>query len=61
MEGLVLLALLFCAVAIYFLPALVAGDAHPNRNVIFLLILFLGWTFAAWVVCLVWALMKPKD
>jgi hypothetical protein len=40
----------------YFLPAFVAGTrGHQNTAAIFVLNLFLGWTFVGWVVALVWA------
>ena len=40
----------------YFLPSIIAL-ARSKRNLlsIFLLNLFLGWTFVGWVVALVWA------
>ena len=40
----------------YFLPSIIAL-ARSKRNIlaIFLLNLFLGWTFIGWVVALVWA------
>lgn len=40
----------------YFLPSIIAL-ARSKRNIvaIFLLNLFLGWTFVGWVVALVWA------
>ena len=52
-NGLVLLA--FAAI-LYFLPALVAlRRGHHNRNAIFVLNLFLGWTLLGWIAALVWA------
>ena len=50
--------LLFLAFVLgdYFLPAIVAKmRGHHNAMSIFLLNLFLGWTFVGWVVALVWA------
>jgi hypothetical protein len=42
--------------ALYFIPALVAYNrGHHNQNAIFVLNLFLGWTFIFWVISLVWA------
>lgn len=42
--------------ALYFLPGIVARVRnHHQVNAIFLLNLFLGWTFVGWVVALVWA------
>jgi hypothetical protein len=41
---------------IYFVPAMVAHKKHhPNATAIFVLDLFLGWTFIGWVLALVWA------
>lgn len=51
---------------IYFLPTFVASSRkHLNGTSIFLVNLFLGWTFLGWVVALVWASSanteKPKN
>ena len=47
---------LLCGGLIYFLPALIAHNRkHKNRDPIFLLNLFLGWTFLGWVIALIWA------
>jgi hypothetical protein len=40
------------ALAIYFIPTLMA---KKNRSAILVLNLFLGWTFLGWVIALVWA------
>ena len=41
---------------IYFLPDWVAQSrGHPERGSIFILNLFLGWTFLGWVAALIWA------
>lgn len=56
MNGLILF--LF-ALALYFLPFLVATGRHKkNTGAIFVLNLFLGWTLVGWVVSLVWATTK---
>jgi hypothetical protein len=40
----------------YFLPTIVAAlRSHPSAGAIFAINLLLGWTFIAWVICLVWA------
>jgi hypothetical protein len=40
----------------YFLPSIVAfARSKRDRLSIFLLNLFLGWTFIGWIVALVWA------
>ena len=42
---------------LYFLPAIVAGFRdHRNTGAVFVLNLFLGWTFIGWVIALVWAM-----
>jgi hypothetical protein len=51
--------LLFC-LALYFLPALIAGGRHLHeRTAITMLNLFLGWTFIGWIVALIWAITAP--
>ena len=40
---------------VYFLPSFL-GRKKRNRAVIFVLNLLLGWTFAGWVVLLIWAM-----
>ena len=44
---------------IYFLPSIVATK-HPHRGAIFVLDLFLGWTFVGWVAALCWSLVRPR-
>lgn len=59
METLGAIILIIGGLALYFLPTLVAqGDHHKNTAGIFVLNLFLGWTFIGWVVALVWAVSK---
>jgi hypothetical protein len=44
------------ALAIYFLPAMIANTRkHKHTMAIVLTNLFLGWTFLGWVAALVWA------
>ena len=44
------------SLALLFLPTLVAKSRrHPNVLPIFLVNLFLGWTFVGWLIALVWA------
>ena len=45
---------------IYFLPAIVA-NRKKNCDAIFVLNLFLGWTFLGWVIALVWAMTTEKE
>jgi hypothetical protein len=48
---------LVIAVALYFLPCIIAGcrDKVHGSLGIFLVNLFLGWTIAGWLLALVWA------
>lgn len=48
---------LIFAMALYFLPAIIAAARQThNATAILLLNLFLGWTFIGWVVTLVMAI-----
>jgi hypothetical protein len=41
---------------IYFIPTIMAfGKKKKNRVAIFLLNLFLGWTFLGWIGAVIWA------
>jgi len=43
----------------YFIPTMVASNGkHKNTKAIFVLNLFLGWTFLGWIFALVWACTK---
>jgi hypothetical protein len=56
MEGFLFSFFIF---TIYFLPFLIALIRnHVDSTAIFVLNLFLGWTFFGWVVALVWAVKK---
>jgi hypothetical protein len=46
--------ILFMVAIIYFLPTII-GYSKNNVLAIFILNLFLGWTFIGWVIALVWA------
>ena len=58
-SGLIGIITFIISLAVYFLPTIVA-ILRKKRNAlaIFLLNLFLGWTFIGWVVALVWAATK---
>jgi len=63
MEGLLImlfaLILIVIMVLFYFLPSIIAFNAkRKNALAIFVLNLFLGWTFIGWVGALIWALVK---
>lgn len=48
--------LLAIAFIVYFLPTFIASRRnHPNGTSIFLLDLFLGWTFIGWLAALIWS------
>lgn len=56
MDALFALAVIGGALAVYFLPCIIAGGrAHPNGTGIFVLNLFLGWSLLGWVVALIWS------
>ena len=56
MENALIVAL---GLGIYFLPTWIGGSKY-NGTSIFILNLFLGWTFVGWVVALVWATTTEK-
>lgn len=61
-EKLVGLFTLVIVAVLYFLPSMAARSrGHHNTAAIFVLNLFLGWTFIGWVVALVWAYTRPKS
>jgi hypothetical protein len=48
--------MIWVLVALYFLPSIVAGlRGHHNALSIFILNLFLGWTFFGWIIALAMA------
>lgn len=49
----------FAAFCIYFLPTIVAQNPR-DRPSIFVINLFLGWTFLGWVLALAWACRGPE-
>lgn len=58
--GLAILVFLVLAF-IYFLPGIVATlRGHPNALAIWVLNVFLGWTFIGWVIALVWAVLRQR-
>lgn len=60
--GFAALLLVLVALAIYFLPWLIAVNRdHGNRGSIGVLNLFLGWTFLGWVIALVWAFSSERS
>lgn len=50
------LVLIIVVLLLYFLPVLIANKRrHHNTGAIFVVNLFLGWTFLGWVVALAMA------
>lgn len=47
---------------LYIAPTMVAAKRkHRNVEGIFLLNIFLGWTFIGWIIALVWAVKKDAN
>jgi Superinfection immunity protein len=60
--GLGTLAGLAFALGLLFLPSLIAmRHRHPHLPAIFLVNLFLGWTFIGWAAALIWACIRPAN
>ncbi len=56
--GILLLAL---GVLLYLLPAYIAyKNDNPNKNIILVVNILLGWTTVGWVACLIWAIIDEK-
>ena len=61
MEDGPVIVFVLAAVAIYFLPSIIAGIRdHHNGASIAVLNLLLGWTFIGWVVALVWSVSAKR-
>jgi hypothetical protein len=53
------IAIIILAIALYFLPTLIAAlRNHKNKLAVFLLNLLLGWTGLGWIGALIWSVMK---
>ncbi len=51
-----LVIVVIVGILVYFLPSLVAWQAHKrNMAAIFVLNLLAGWTVVGWVIALVWS------
>ena len=56
MEVIFVLVLFFVALALYFLPTIVARNKQRmDTGSIFVLNLLLGWTIVGWIIAFVWA------
>jgi len=48
-------------IILYFLPTIIAKSYNRrNTSAIFILNVFLGWTFIGWVVALIWAAISDQ-
>jgi len=46
----------FCAVVLYFAPAIIAHHRrHESTTAIFFVNLLLGWSVIGWIACFAWA------
>lgn len=53
--------IVFFVLPLHFLPTIIAFSKNTeNKNAIFLLNLFLGWTFIFWVITMVMALSNKN-
>lgn len=62
--GLVLMNMVFSVVYtyLYFLPYLIANKKeHRQTKAIYILNIFAGWTFVAWLVALIWSFTTPSE
>ena len=54
--------LLVLIIILYFLPTFMAVmQGQRQAAAIFMLNLFLGWTFIGWAIAIVWAFVKEAD
>ena len=53
------LLVIFIVLLLYFMPSVI-GSTKRNAAAIFVLNLFLGWTFVGWVIALVWACTRDS-
>jgi hypothetical protein len=59
---LIILALILLALICYFLPTIVASNwRHPDKDAIFVINLFLGWSLIGWMIALAWASQGIKN
>ncbi len=54
-----ILSWIFVALAVYFIPVVIAYvRRHNNILAVLILNVFLGWTFFGWLAALLWSLNK---
>lgn len=57
-----LIILIIFAIALYFIPTIISiSKGRDNTVAIFVLNLFLGWSFIGWIVALVWAVSNNSN
>lgn len=62
MENFGIIIVILILLSLYFLPYIVSKIRSSNRSAqVFLLNLFLGWTFVGWVIALVIGVGKNKE
>ena len=62
MELFLIFLLLALVCAVYFLPTIIASSRkHHNAGSVFIINLFLGWTFLGWVIALAMAMSAVRD
>jgi hypothetical protein len=59
--GPTILIFILMALAIYFLPSIIALIKRNRRTKVILFNLFLGWTFVMWIISLVWACKRAEE
>ncbi len=60
--GITEIIVLVMIVPLYFVPAIIASSRRAaDKTGIFLLNLFLGWTFLGWIGSLIWACVGKKE
>jgi Superinfection immunity protein len=54
---------LLFVIGIYLIPTFIAYyRKHEKKVIITIINIFIGWTFIAWVACIIWAILgKPSN
>jgi len=61
MDSDILIIPILILLVLYFIPTIVAySKARHNKGAVFIINLFLGWTFIGWVVALAWAVSNKN-
>jgi hypothetical protein len=57
-----LILLILPALAVYFVPTIIALARHARNSLAIVLInIFAGWTFLGWVAALVWSIVDQRQ